>query len=311
MTATPQALDLIHRPGSATALLHPLRRRILEALREPDSATGLGRRLGLPRQKLNYHLRELERQFLVEVVEERRKGNCTERILRSRANSYVIDPGALGSLAADPAAIPDRFSATFLVALAARTIREVAALTHRAGKAGRRVATLSLDTEIRFASAADRNAFAAELAREVARLAAKYHREETPGGRTFRVMAGVHPAPAKSEGPGDTGGPSDQDPPAGGRARAASGPGGAGPGSLPVAESGRDDPGPPAGPRGGGHPESQPAPDPGPVDRQAPSRGTRTDLPEGSAMPESSAHELPSPGTNRMRPKGSARRKKR
>lgn len=205
------AVNLVDRPGSATALLNPLRRRILEALREPDSASGLGRRLGLPRQKLNYHLRELEKASLVEMVEERRKGNCTERILRSRADYYVIDPSALGSLSADPAAIGDRFSIPYLVAVAARAIQDLAVLSQRARKLGRSIATLSLDTEIRFASAAERNAFAGELATEVARLVEKYHRADAPEGRTFRLFAGVHPRVDRPEAgpdtePPDTGG---------------------------------------------------------------------------------------------------------
>ncbi len=188
------ALALVQDAHSAAAMLDPLRLRLLGELRQPDSASGLARRLRLPRQKLNYHLRELEKRHLVELVEERRRGNCTERILRATARAYLISPEALGPLAADPEKIQDRFSSAYLVAMAARTIREVGALRSRAERAGKKLATLTLEADVRFASAADRNAFAEELAAQVAGLASKYHQEDAPGGRSFKFVIAGFPA---------------------------------------------------------------------------------------------------------------------
>ncbi len=192
------SLDLIQDARRAAALLDPLRLRLLEELREADSASGLARRLRLPRQKINYHLRELEKKRLVELVGERRRGNCVERMLRATAHTYLISPAALGSLAVDPEKIQDRFSSTYLVALAARAIREVAGLRQRADQAGKRLATLSLEADVRFASAAERNAFAEELSGHLARLVDKYHDEKSPGGRPFRFFVGGYPAPTRS-----------------------------------------------------------------------------------------------------------------
>ena len=197
--ATPPALGFIHDPRRAAVLLDPLRLRLLERLRQPNSASGLARRLRLPRQKVNYHLRELEKAKLVELVEERRKGNCIERIVRATAVSYVIDPAALGKLAADPAKVRDRFSYAYLVAVAVRAIRELAALRVGAEKAGKKLATLTLETELRFASAEARNAFAEELANAIAELTAKYHDEKSPSGRRFRFFVGAYPTLKKEE----------------------------------------------------------------------------------------------------------------
>ncbi len=77
-----------------------------------------------------------------------------------------------------------------------RVIRDVAALEARARREGNRLATLTLDVDLRFASAASRAAFAGELADAIARLAAKYHDERAPGGRRFRLLAAVHPTPS-------------------------------------------------------------------------------------------------------------------
>ena len=193
------SLHIVRDARKAAALLQPARLAVLQHLGEPDSATGVARKLGLTRQQVNYHLRELEKEGFLEFIEERRKGNCNERIVRATARSYVISPEALGRLGNTPEQRRDRFSAAYLAATAARAIRDLAVLAVRAAKAGKRLATLTLETEIRFRSAEERNAFAEELATTVAGLAARYHDEKTPGGRPFRFLAGCYPSITKIE----------------------------------------------------------------------------------------------------------------
>jgi DNA-binding transcriptional ArsR family regulator len=189
----PLPLHIIRDASGAASALDPLRQRLLEALAHPDSATGLARRLTLPRQQLNYHLRRLEAEGLIRVVGERRRRGCTERLYAPVASSYLISPAALGALAADPAKIRDQASSSYLLAAAARTIREVAALRAQAEEAGQRVPTLTLDGTIRFATATDQHAFAEELARAVAGVVAKYHDDQAKDGRRFRVTVAAHP----------------------------------------------------------------------------------------------------------------------
>ena len=181
-------LQIVQSPEKAGVLLQPGRLHLLEQLTQPDSAAGLARRLGVPRQKLNYHLRELERAGFVELFEERRKGNCIERVVRATAREFLVAPHA------GKATVADRFSAAYLVSTAARAIRDLATLCLRAGRAGKRIATLTLETEIRFPSAESRAAFAEELTASVAQLAAKYHNERAEGGRRFRLIAASYPA---------------------------------------------------------------------------------------------------------------------
>ena len=186
-----QPLQILRDPAAAAALLSPVRQRILQALQAPQSGAGLAREFDLPRQQLNYHLRELESAGFVELVEERRKGNCMERIVRAKAEAFVISTEALGALGPDPATRRDRFSAAYLVSAAARVIRDLAIIGVRAARAQKRFATLTIESEINFANAEDRAAFANELAASVAALTAKYHR---PGaGRGYRVLAGAYP----------------------------------------------------------------------------------------------------------------------
>jgi DNA-binding transcriptional ArsR family regulator len=191
------AVHLVDRPEHAARLLKPLRLRILRALGAGDSAAGVARTLAMPRQKVNYHLRELERAGLAELVEERRRGNCTERVLRARATRYVIDPALFGELGPDPATVTDRFSSSYLTALASQMVGEVAGLRRRADAAGKTLATLSMLSEIRFASAESRHAFAEDLGRTLARLVARYHDPHAPHGRTFRLATAAWPKPSR------------------------------------------------------------------------------------------------------------------
>jgi DNA-binding transcriptional ArsR family regulator len=194
--AHPLPLEVVRRPAPAAALLDPARQQLLAQLKEPDSASGLARRLRLPRQRVNYHLRELERAGLVELVEERKRGNCLERLVRASARAFIISPEALGPLGPTPEIGADRLSSAYLMAAAGRTIGDLASLEARARKAGKRIATLTLETEIRFPSAESRAAFAEELTSAIARLTAKYHDERAPGGRRFRLLTAVHPTPS-------------------------------------------------------------------------------------------------------------------
>jgi DNA-binding transcriptional ArsR family regulator len=185
---------VIEDPAAAAVSLDPMRSRLLAELAEPASATMLAGKIDLARQKVNYHLKTLEQHGLVELVEERRKGNVNERMMRATAASYVISPAALAALQPDPSRSPDRLSARWLLALAAQLVRDVGALITGAAKAHKRVATFAIEGNVRFASAADRAAFAEELATAVTGLVGKYHDESAEGGRDHRVIVAVHPS---------------------------------------------------------------------------------------------------------------------
>lgn len=192
-------VTVIEDPAAAEVSLDPIRTRLLAELAQPGSASMLAARLGLTRQKVNYHLRALEGHGLVELVEERRKGNMTERVMRASAGSYVISPAALSAVEPDPDRSPDQLSALWLLALAARLVKEIGELSGRAERARRPLATFAIDTEIRFASARDRAAFAAELSDAVEVLVSKYHDEFAAGGREHRLIVALHPRITRPE----------------------------------------------------------------------------------------------------------------
>ena len=194
------AVEVVRETEQASSLLcHPLRLKVLETLCEPDSASGLARKLGVPRQVVNYHLRSLEGAGLVQFVAERPRRGLKERVMCATAQSYLISPEAMGAVEPDPKRLRDRFSWAYLVAAAAKVVRDLGILRGRADRAGKRLATFTLETEVRFASATDRDAFTHELATKVAELAVKYHDEKAAAGRLFRFVLGAYPAITKTD----------------------------------------------------------------------------------------------------------------
>jgi len=200
-----EAVDVIGDDSRVAALLHPLRRRILEALREPDSAAGLARRLLLPRQKINYHVRELARGHFLERAGRRRRRNMIEQRYVARARGYVLSPELLGVLQADRSRVEDVFSASYLLALSAQVQSELGLARSEADARGKRLATLSLVSELRFETAEQRAAFARELQRAVADVVARHSSpyraaDGSAGrGRPFRLVAGCYPIPPSAE----------------------------------------------------------------------------------------------------------------
>ncbi len=184
------ALALLDTPERVACALPDLRRRILERLREPASAAELAREFGIPRQKLNYHLRVLESQQLLELVELRPRRGFTERVLRTVADALVVDPGVLGAAAS---ADGDRHAAEHLVRTAGAVVRDVSRMAARSRDQGKRLLTFTIESDVRFAAPGDVHDFTDALAQAVAEVVATF---DTPGGRPYRLMAAGHPAVA-------------------------------------------------------------------------------------------------------------------
>ena len=191
------ALSMVDEPAHAAVLLKPELRRLVDLLSTPNSAAGLARDLGWSRQVVNYHLKELKGAGLIVLKEERKRGNCMERVMQRAAAFYVINPQTLGSLAADPERMPDKFSSAYLVAVAARTIKDISRLNRETDAAGKTLPTLTLETEVRFRSAQERSAFTAELTAFTTELVRKYNDSKSPNGRSFRIITAAYPETKK------------------------------------------------------------------------------------------------------------------
>jgi hypothetical protein len=192
-------VEVIKDLQTAVVALELVPSRLLTELTNPCSAATRAARARLPRHKFNYHLRPREARGMVRLAQEPKWGGLTERLLVATASSYVVSPEPLKPVAANPDRTTDRLAAGYLIALGARVVREVGQLSRRAREAGNGLATLAVDTEVRFRSAAERAAFASELTDIMSKLVAKYHDAATPGGRAHRVVLVAHPLPHVSD----------------------------------------------------------------------------------------------------------------
>ena len=175
-----------------------MRFRILEALVVADSAAGVARRLGVARQNVNYHLHELEREGLVQLVEERKNRNCVERIVKATDRSYLVGTAAFTALAPQTSeSAADRFSPAFLVAASAQTITDVAEFQSRQDVSERSLPTFTIDTKVKLSDAADFSAFFSELAEALSNVLTKHRDANTPEAQTFRLVVGAHPSTDK------------------------------------------------------------------------------------------------------------------
>ena len=189
-------LECVADPGRAAALIHPMRLAIVALAREPASAAELARRLGLPRQRVNYHVRVLASRGLLRRSGRARRRNMIEQRYVASARGFVLLPDVLGELAADWRRIGDAGTADHLVALAGQIQSDLA---RTAAATGPRVAALTLKAQFRLETAEQRAAFARELREAVVAVVARHtspdgHRgARDASGRRYRLVLGCYP----------------------------------------------------------------------------------------------------------------------
>jgi hypothetical protein len=157
----------------------------------------------MPRQVLNYHVKEMARARLLCPAGRRKRRALFEQCYVASAVGYVLSPEILGKLSAKPGTARDRFSASYLMGLASQMQSEVGNAMERAEKAGKRTATLGMSIEIRFSTAEQRAEFAHVLDAAVIDV---IERHTTPyrdaggkvgEGRAYRLVLGCYPIAEK------------------------------------------------------------------------------------------------------------------
>jgi DNA-binding transcriptional ArsR family regulator len=202
MTAPVAPLESVRERARVAALVeHPLRLAILRAASTPSSATEIATGLGLPRQRVNYHIGRLRRAGFLVPAERRRRRGLFEQRYTATAEAYVLDPEVLGPVRARADLIRDRLSAEYLVALSTQIQGDLGQVMRDAARERKRVATMSLSTEIRFTSPEQRTRFTQALERAITRLVGRYAAPaqtadgEPLPGRLFRLVVGCYPPP--------------------------------------------------------------------------------------------------------------------
>ena len=191
-------VDFVSDPARAVELLQPLRLLILELAREPISATELGARLKLPRQRVNYHVRRLALRGFLRRAGRRRRRNMIEQRYVASAKGFVLSPQLLGSIGADWRRIPDAGSAEYLVALSCQMEADLIA-ARRVSRAGEGLSTLSIKSQFRFESPEQREVFSRALRDAIVEVIARHTAPRTAldahpsAGRSYRLVIGCYP----------------------------------------------------------------------------------------------------------------------
>ena len=187
-------LKIITEERAAQAFLDPTRRMLASALRKPQSAAGLAQRFGLPRQRVNYHLRTLENLGMLELAGTRQRRNCTERLLQLTADAYCIDPGLLGELGRPTEPLNDRFGITAVILRLSRALSDIIARKRRAERDGRRFDSLCAEVTLAFENRSEQQSFMIELQRFLKEKAERYRIDDERKCRRFRVLMTAYEA---------------------------------------------------------------------------------------------------------------------
>jgi len=184
-------------PAVIAAATHPVRATILDAMRSPTTAAAAARVIGQSRQNVAYHVRELERVGLLRNVGERQNGNFVEQVYQVVAETLVISPSCVwGDPAPRARALADQLSLGELVEAGQRLQRDSALLLDRAAFDGEEIASVSVATDIRFASARAREAFLREYLEALTTLARKHGSRR---GAAYRLLLAAYPNPEESD----------------------------------------------------------------------------------------------------------------
>jgi len=192
-------LECVSEQRRATVLLEPLRLRILELAAEPRSASELAGRMNLPRQRVNYHVRELARSGFLRPAGRRRKRNMFEQRYVAAARGFLLSPELLGAAGADWRAVSDTASAAYLLALSAQLQSDVTRAWRQATAEKKKIAPLSIKSQFRFENPRQREIFTRALSDAVVEVIARYTSpnldpEGSPAaGRPYRLVLGCYP----------------------------------------------------------------------------------------------------------------------
>jgi DNA-binding transcriptional ArsR family regulator len=186
-----QPVHVVEDIEALQVLGNPLRVRILDLLREPGSAATIAREVGETRQKVNYHLKELERVGLVEPAGERRAGNFIETLYQAVGRSFLVSPRVAWSDPRRVDALRQQHSLENLVMVGARLQQDAITLLDRAAFDGEEIASAAVEADVHFADEQDRAAFLEEYLAAVQELCDRHGARD---GLPYRVVLAAHPA---------------------------------------------------------------------------------------------------------------------
>lgn len=183
----------VEAPEQAVVLLNPLRAEILSKLMEPASAAEVARQLGETPQRINYHLKALEKVGLARRTGTRQVRNLVEVLFQAIARHFVLAE-SLGWSGETVQKLKDQGSLAHLITLAERIKRDALQLMERSDQC-EPIPSASLDFALHLPTEQARQAFLAGVQELVAKFGA------VEGEGDYQVLLAVYPE-TKSRGEG-------------------------------------------------------------------------------------------------------------
>jgi len=176
------------------ALLNPLRGEIVAHLQKPASATEVARQLSETPQRINYHLKSLEKVGIVRRVGTRQVRNLVEVLFQAVAKSFILAE----SLSMKPETmrkLKDQGALAHLITSSERMKQDALLLMEQSDE-NEIIASAALQLQVTLADSDQRNAFVEEYVSLVQKLVAKYHCEGQ-SEEIYQVLLAVYPQPFK------------------------------------------------------------------------------------------------------------------
>lgn len=187
---------VVKLPEQVTALLNPLRGEILSHLTEPASAAEVARRMNEMPQRINYHLKTLEKVGLVRRVGTRQVKNLVEVLYQSVARSFLL-ADSLGLSPQTVKRLKDQSSLAHLIHVTERIKKDVLQLMEQAEQ-DQEIPSATVETQIFLRNEEEREAFIRDYTFLLRQLATKYQASSSTD-TAYQVVLAVYPEPGKGE----------------------------------------------------------------------------------------------------------------
>lgn len=184
----------VESPDQAMVLLNPLRAEILSILSDPSSAAEVGRKIDEPPQRVNYHLKALEKVGLVQKVGTRQVRNLVEVLYQAIAKTFILSE-LLGWSPETVQRLKDQSSLAHLVTTAERIKKDALLLLERTDH-NEEIPSATLQSKVHLPTEDMRNAFIEDYVAMVKELVQKYSSSDQ-NDNGFNVTLAVYPETAK------------------------------------------------------------------------------------------------------------------
>jgi DNA-binding transcriptional ArsR family regulator len=190
----------VETPDQATALLNPLRAEILAKLKEPSSAAEVARMIKEPSQKVNYHVKNLEKVGLVKRVGTRNVRNLVEILYQSIAKTFVLSE-SLGWEPETVKKIKDQGSLKHLITTSERIKRDAFNLLELSDQK-EVIPSATLDMTVKLENEVLRKEFVQEYVTLMKTLVNKYQTSQSHASEreTYSVVVAIYPQTMEGEG---------------------------------------------------------------------------------------------------------------